>query len=436
MVNFESILNGLLKTNNTLKRISAIITMILGAASISLGAQTLEASQHMVSFRPDSSRINPAYRDNARAIANIASTLQAVKDDSLRTLRHITFYGVASPEGSYSRNYQLSRQRITAMRDLFRQYIVIPDSIVTLKDDYISWGHLSNLVANSDMANRNEVVRIIDSDSSLTAYAGRGGTIDRRVPALQAIDGGRTWQELKQRFFPLMRRAGALMVVERKPATQVIPVRASKPDTLKSEPLPVPSIVPVPVPEPTPEPAPVEADEWNPAIYVKTNAVGWAMLISNAGVEWEFSPRWSAALSVYYSALNYFKLTRKFRTLAIMPEIRLWLNGGKKTRVWVDAHLGLAYYNYAKCGEWRYQDHDGRTPALGGGLGLGLRTPLGHSGHWFFETSVGAGVYRLHYDIFHNERNGQLAGERRRTFYGLDRVALSIAYKFNLNRHK
>ncbi len=409
--------------------------MILGAAAIGLGAQTLEASQHMVSFRPDSARINPAYRDNASSIANIASTLQAVKDDSLRTLKHITFYGVASPEGSYSRNLKLSRQRIIAIRDLFRQYIPVPDSIITMKEEYISWGHLSNLVANSDLANRDEVVRVIDSDSSLTAYAGRGGSIDRRVPALQAIDGGRTWQVLKQRFFPLMRTAGALMVVERKPAQKLVVARTNA-DTAKSEPVPVPVIVPVPVPVPTPEPEPVVADEWNPAIYVKTNAVGWAMLISNAGVEWEFSSRWSAALSVYYSALNYFKLTRKFRTLAIMPEIRLWLNDGKKTRFWVDAHLGLAYYNYAKCGDWRYQDHNGRTPALGGGLGLGLRTPLGHSDHWFFETSVGAGVYRLHYDIFRNERNGALTGERHRTFYGLDRVALSIAYKFNLNRHK
>ncbi len=409
--------------------------MILGAAAIGLGAQTLEASQHMVSFRPDSARINTAYRDNASSIANIASTLQAVKDDSLRTLKHITFYGVASPEGSYSRNLKLSRQRIIAIRDLFRQYIPVPDSIITMKEEYISWGHLSNLVANSDLANRDEVVRVIDSDSSLTAYAGRGGSIDRRVPALQAIDGGRTWQVLKQRFFPLMRTAGALMVVERKPAQKLVVARTNA-DTAKSEPVPVPVIVPVPVPVPTPEPEPVVADEWNPAIYVKTNAVGWAMLISNAGVEWEFSSRWSAALSVYYSALNYFKLTRKFRTLAIMPEIRLWLNDGKKTRFWVDAHLGLAYYNYAKCGDWRYQDHNGRTPALGGGLGLGLRTPLGHSGHWFFETSVGAGVYRLHYDIFRNERNGALTGERHRTFYGLDRVALSIAYKFNLNRHK
>lgn len=409
--------------------------MILGAAAIGLGAQTLEASQHMVSFRPDSARINPAYRDNASSIANIASTLQAVKDDSLRTLKHITFYGVASPEGSYSRNLKLSRQRIIAIRDLFRQYIPVPDSIITMKEEYISWGHLSNLVANSDLANRDEVVRVIDSDSSLTAYAGRGGSIDRRVPALQAIDGGRTWQVLKQRFFPLMRTAGALMVVERKPAQKLVVARTNA-DTAKSEPVPVPVIVPVPVPVPTPEPEPVVADGWNPAIYVKTNAVGWAMLISNAGVEWEFSSRWSAALSVYYSALNYFKLTRKFRTLAIMPEIRLWLNDGKKTRFWVDAHLGLAYYNYAKCGDWRYQDHNGRTPALGGGLGLGLRTPLGHSDHWFFETSVGAGVYRLHYDIFRNERNGALTGERHRTFYGLDRVALSIAYKFNLNRHK
>lgn len=420
-----------------LRRISTtVLALVLCTVAFGTDAQTLEASQHTVRFAPDSARINPRYADNARSVSAIVAALADIEADSLRSLKHVTFYGVASPDGSYSRNYRLSRQRITAMRDLFKRHISLPDSIVTLKDDYISWGHLSNLVANSDLPNRAEVVRVIDSDSSLTAYAGRGGSIDRRALALQALDGGRTWQILKQRFFPQMRTAGALMVVERRPAQRVLPVAdpTSAADTAKSEPAPVPVLAPVPAV--TAKPAPVAVDDWNPAIYVKTNAVGWAMLIANAGVEWEFSRHWSVALSAYYSALNYFKSIRKFRTLAFMPEIRLWPAGTRGTRFWIDAHLGLAYYNYAKCGEWRYQDHNGRTPALGGGLGVGVRTPLGHSGHWFFEASVGAGAYRLHYDVFRNEHNGQLTGERHRTFYGIDRVALSIAYKFNLNRHK
>ena len=57
---------------------------------------------------------------------------------------------------------------------------------------------------------------------------------------------------------------------------------------------------------------------------LKTNAVGWAMLISNIAVEVDINKYWSVTLPVYYSALNYFTRTRKLRTLAFQPEVRWW----------------------------------------------------------------------------------------------------------------
>ncbi len=38
--------------------------------------------------------------------------------------------------------------------------------------------------------------------------------------------------------------------------------------------------------------------------------------------------------------------------------------------------VGLAYYNFAFNGKYRYQDHLRQTPALGGGLSIGYRLPL------------------------------------------------------------
>ena len=168
-------------------------------------------------------------------------------------------------------------------------------------------------------------------------------------------------------------------------------------------------------------------------VFVKTNPVGWGMLIGNVGVEYQFHERLSAELWIYYSALNYFHRTTKFRTFTVMPTFKWWF-AGHNVQWWADAHLGLGFFNYAKGGEWRYQDRNGNTPALGGGLGIGVRIPLSRNQRWWLEPSVGAGVYHLNYDKFENSRNGKLVDTRHRTFFGLDRVSIAVSYRFKVRR--
>jgi hypothetical protein len=47
------------------------------------------------------------------------------------------------------------------------------------------------------------------------------------------------------------------------------------------------------------------------------------------------------------------------------------------------------------------------------------------------EFSLGGGIYKLHYDIFHNQPNGQLVDTRQRTFYGIDQASVAFAYRFD-----
>lgn len=182
-----------------------------------------------------------------------------------------------------------------------------------------------------------------------------------------------------------------------------------------------------------PDAKPGDSGEWTRGLYLKTNAVGWAMLISNIAVEVDINKHWSVTLPVYYSALNYFTRTRKLRTLAFQPEVRWWF----APKWFVGAHFGVAQYNYAlSSSEWRYQDHNGNTPALGGGLSFGWRTPLGKSKHWMMELTAGAGCYRLKYDTFHNEANGAMVSTTSRTFFGVDNAAVTFIYRFDLKRKR
>ena len=125
----------------------------------------------------------------------------------------------------------------------------------------------------------------------------------------------------------------------------------------------------------------------------------------------------------------------KFRTVAFLPELRYNFSSPDKDAYvkgfYLGVHAGVAWYNFAFGGDWRIQDADGKSPALGGGLSLGYRLPLSRRVPGLgIEFNLGAGVYSLNYDKFYNEPNGQLIETRRKNFYGVDQANLSIVYTF------
>lgn len=170
-------------------------------------------------------------------------------------------------------------------------------------------------------------------------------------------------------------------------------------------------------------------------LYVKTNTLGLGLAISNLGCEIDLTKHLSISIPVYYSALNYFKETIKFRTLAVQPEIRYWANKDNNG-LFLGLHGGVAQYNIAVDGDLRYQDHNGTSPAIGGGIGLGYRLPISDDNRWHIEFAIGAGVYKLQYDTFYNVENGKLLDTYRKTYWGIDNAAINISYRFDLKKRK
>lgn len=177
-------------------------------------------------------------------------------------------------------------------------------------------------------------------------------------------------------------------------------------------------------------------------LSLKSNAIGWAMLLANAAVEIDFAPHWSAAVGFYYSGVDYFSSRRKFRAAVIRPEMRYWFaprTGLVRTGLWAEAHAGLAWYNIALPGHDRIQDRNGHTPTIGGGLGLGYRISLGATQRWFAEFALGAGFYHLSYDRFQNTghpHSGLLLGRTTKNKILVDNAAVSFGYTFDLSGKK
>ena len=176
---------------------------------------------------------------------------------------------------------------------------------------------------------------------------------------------------------------------------------------------------------------------WHKEIALKTNVCGWAMLGANTAIEYDITPHLSLHVPVHYSGgLDYFKETIKFRGLVLQPELRWYPRLSKEVKndgFYLGAHFGLGWYNFALDGEWRYQDHNGTTPSLGGGLTLGYAVQFKRNPRWGMEFGIGGGAYSSKYDMFFNENNGPFHKTGiEEIWFGIDHVDISFTYKWDL----
>ena len=166
-------------------------------------------------------------------------------------------------------------------------------------------------------------------------------------------------------------------------------------------------------------------------LTLKANTIGYALGAANIAAEVGISEHLSFSIPFYYSGIDYFKSTLKFRTCMIQPELRY--NFTRIPGLYAGAHLGLGWFNVATDGDFRYQDAGGKSPAWGGGLGIGYRLPFKKSPNWGLEFAIGAGVYDVRYDIFYNEVNGPYYRRNiHDTWFGIDNASIAVTYRFDL----
>ena len=393
-----------------------------------------------VDFRVGVSTIEQGYSNNAERLSDIISFLQDIKQDNTIEIEHISFNGAASPEGSFELNRKLALDRLTSLEKYISKHVAMPNDItITRNDQYIHWDYLISLVENSDIAYKDKVLAILNGESQLTEYPGER-RVDSRIVQLKSLDNGKVWQTMLHRFFSGMRSASVVVETVKKELPPIEEIEEES-GTIIDE-MEESEAEPAPIIEEDEKEQPVvfidtqpELKEWTQQLYLKTNAVGWSMLVANVAIELDLSPHWSVALPVYYSGWDYFSHDRKYRTFTVQPEIRYWLK--ENDGFFFGAHLGLAYYNFAwKGNDYRIQDKDKKTPALGGGLSAGYRLPISKNNRWKMEFSVGAGVYDLEYNKFHNQRNGFMVETIKETFFGIDQVAVSFSYMFDFKKKK
>ena len=413
---------------------TGILAIVSGvfASHATTGAETFKTNTVAldIKFPINSHVVYPDFADNARTLDSLRSIIKGADGNQSYKISDITTEVTSSPDGSMRKNLSLAKRRMNSICEYLNSKIDLPDSIhVRPLRSYIPWDEFRALVAQSNLEDCDEVIRIssVGSDDSEQDNSSR-------MARLKRLRNGRIWSFLKTDILPRLRKADILVftierIVQEQPKVEQLPETDG----------PYIGVINIDLPE-TPQPAQenaveeeVQSDSYNRCINrwnISTNLAGWGLAIANLTGEYSFRCHWSAALSIYYSAWNYGTSTRKFRTFIFRPEIRYWF-GSNQRGLFVDGHVQMAAFNFATPGrEYRIQDRKGKHPALGGGVGIGYRYRFGQS-RWSLEAQIGAGCYHLDYNRYVNRPNGKLVDNIRRTWFGIDNAALSVVYTFD-----
>ena len=411
------------------------ITLILLLFGVGTAHSQERHTEICIDFRVNSTVIDFAYSDNAARMQEMLEFLRTIRQDSTINIIEVSFCGAASPEGSYQLNRKLAQGRLSALEKFIRSEVDIPDSLITYNDSYIPWDYLKSQIEDSGLIRKDEVIAILEEEARLVDYHHPNTHIDNRIVKLRALDGGKVWQQMNNLFFEQMRNACAVFVTYKKELPPIqVPVIV--PDTIKVEPI-VEAVEIVPDTTAIIETVIPEVEEWTRKLHVKTNAIGLGMGIANVAAEIDLAKHWSFTLACLLLGLGLFQdQPSSSAPSAVQPEFRYWLSENNDG-FFAGAHFGLAYYNFAFDGDYRYQDHNRETPAIGGGVSIGYRLPISKNNRWRVEFSLGAGVYSNHYDKFHNTprtKDGLMIESIKKTYWGIDQASVSFSYSFDLKK--
>ena len=404
-----------------------------------------------VHFKFDKYNLELDYMGNNTSLQNFAKAIDSI---GISNIDSIVVISQSSPEGVYEHNLMLSRNRANTIRKYLLNQHPELDEILHVYPDGESWSQLREYVKKDTLMKQStidKVISVIDADVNI-------GTKKWRMEQLPI------YKYLRSTYYPKIRNSAIYILYY----SEIVPVLAIKQKSAvdtesvadnesvaDTESAVVTGLVSdnesvadnetdavkdtTQVAQDTSSVAKsnsVKEDDWTRKLHVKTNAIGLGLGIANVAPEMDIAKHLSFTLPVYYSAWNYFKTTIKFRTLAVQPELRYWISPNNEG-FFAGAHFGLAYYNFAADGDYRYQDHNGKKPAIGGGLSIGYVLPISDNNRWRIEFSLGAGVYAVHYDKFFNTPNtkeGLMIDSGKMTYWGIDQAAISFVYTFNLKK--
>ncbi len=124
--------------------------------------QRSEEGRAYIDFPVNKTTLSPNYRKNPVELQKIISTINLVKEDRNTTITNIDIHGYASPEGSYTHNDYLAKNRARTLKEYVRKLVDLPDDKFSVSSTPEDWAGLRDCVAKSALVHKQEILAIID----------------------------------------------------------------------------------------------------------------------------------------------------------------------------------------------------------------------------------------------------------------------------------
>ncbi len=339
---------------------------------------------------------------------SMVKVVNRVFNDKDVRLAYVWIGGSASPEGPEAHNVWLGKIRAKRLHDYLKEHTLLPDSLIRIDNLMEDWRTPLKIIRQKEFAHKDRVLEIWRNQPDNC----------KRKREIKAIDNGVTWEYLIDKTFRPARNARmAIVCVVEDSIVAYYP--NFNPKRLAVDVPPIDSFKPIRL---------VDPEYRYQFIALKTNLAVLGLLVANCGVEFSFGRGFSLDLPFYYSPYD---ITSKFRVrvLGTQPELRYWFRSDQPG----DGHFfgnngAVAGFNVSFPHTDRFQDPERALWGLGLSYGYGFNFGVGK--HWGLEFNIGAGYMNYHLDTFDNVYNGKLMNTKRKDYWGITRVGISLTYRF------
>lgn len=395
-------------------------------------------------FPKASADLDPGFGGNSQHLDAVIARLDSVLVCDTLRVTSLTFSGSASPDGAVAFNAGLALRRAKALERYVREHVGLPDSVVHISAG-IDWDLLAGIVEDSDIKSRRRILDIILRHPELT-YNADSILTDSRRKRLMVMNGGRTWREMDNRWFPLMRYATVTIGVRhRKPAISVESVEsgisessvisevseisgsAEIPDTVKNS---------------------VAVGKSRKPFYMSahTNMLFDLLLLPNIGAEFNLGKGWSIAANWTYGWWKTDRKHRYWRAYGGYLAGRKWFGSAAGRKPLTGHHAGvyaqILTYDFEFGGKGQMGGIPGEplwhTPSYAFGLEYGYSLPVGSRLNIDFTLGIGylGGKYYKYYPV---DGHYMWQGTARRNYFGPTNAQVSLVWLIgpgNVNSRK
>ena len=158
-------------------------------------------------FRSGSSTILPDFQNNSRNLDLLVNVINKINQSSDSRISNILIVGYASPEGNYQLNLDFAEARAITLKDYLVQNAKVSTESFEMINGGVDWFGLHQMVNESDMADKEEVLKIIDSTPIKTSKETQGRRIE-----LMSLKSGIPYRYMLKNFFPKLRSGTCIKV--------------------------------------------------------------------------------------------------------------------------------------------------------------------------------------------------------------------------------